>query len=124
MSNGEPSGALGDGEGGAGAPQAVTFYWRPGCGFCRALERDLVGWNIPLDRRNIWEEPEAAAVVRSYARGNETVPTVVVGPVGLVNPSAEEIVSAMRTHTPHLLPEGESFESASGLSGMLRRLLG
>jgi mycoredoxin len=29
---------------------------------------------------NIWEDPQAAARVRSVANGNETVPTVFVGP--------------------------------------------
>jgi len=83
----------------------VTFYWRPGCGFCARLERALDQAQIPLVRRNIWDDPDAAATVRSIARGNETVPTLVIGPVGLVNPSPAEVVDAMRTHTPDLLPE-------------------
>ncbi|MFN8052539.1 MAG: glutaredoxin domain-containing protein [Acidimicrobiales bacterium] len=84
----------------------ITFYWRPGCGFCARLEHALVGADIPLDRHNIWEDDTAAAAVRSIARGNETVPTVVIGPVGLVNPSPNEVVEAMRRHTPELLPAG------------------
>jgi mycoredoxin len=31
--------------------------------------------------------------VRSHARGNETVPTVVIDGVGLVNPSAREVTA-------------------------------
>lgn len=85
-------------------PTAITFYWRPGCGFCARLERSLQLAEIPIDRHNIWDDPSAAAAVRSIAGGNETVPTVVIGPVGLVNPSPEDVVDAMRTHTPHLLP--------------------
>lgn len=81
----------------------ITFYWRPGCGFCAHLQRALEKRGIPLDRHNIWEEPEAAAAVRAVARGNETVPTVVVGPVAMVNPSAKEVIAAMKVHTPELL---------------------
>lgn len=82
----------------------ITFYWRPGCGFCARLERALVELDVPLDRHNIWEDETAAAAVRSFARGNETVPTVVIGSVGMVNPSAREVVDAMRKHAPDLLP--------------------
>lgn len=102
---------------------SVVFYWRPGCGFCRALDQELSAWNIELDRRNIWEDPDAAATVRSIARGNETVPTVVVGPVGMVNPSGAEVVEAMRRHAPHLVPEGVSFETPK-LTGLIRKALG
>ena len=101
----------------------MVFYWRPGCGFCRALDSELSAWSIELDRRNIWDDPESAAVVRSHARGNETVPTVVVGPVGMVNPSVAEVVEAMREHAPHLVPEGVSFETPK-LSGLIRKVLG
>ena len=86
-------------------PAGITFYWRPGCGFCARLERALVKADIPLERHHIWDDPAAAAAVRSIARGNETVPTLVIGPVGMVNPSPREVVDAMREHTPDLLPE-------------------
>ena len=89
----------------AAGPAGITFYWRPGCGFCARLERALVNAGIPLDRHNIWDDADAAAAVRAIARGNETVPTLVIGPVGMVNPSPDEVVLAMRTHTPDLLPE-------------------
>ncbi len=87
-------------------PQAVTFYWRPGCGFCMALERRLGGIGVPLDKRNIWEDPEAAATVRSIANGNETVPTVVVGGARMVNPSVDRVLEAIRAEAPHLEPAG------------------
>jgi hypothetical protein len=44
---------------------------------------------------NIWEDPQAAARVRSVAGGNETVPTVVVGYRALVNPSVGAVLAAM-----------------------------
>ncbi len=40
---------------------------------------------------DIWQDPEAAAFVRSVANGNETVPTVSIGDVHLVNPSARQV---------------------------------
>ena len=86
-------------------PAGITFYWRPGCGFCARLERALTASDIPLDRHNIWDDPVAASAVRAIARGNETVPTVVIGPVGMVNPSPAEVIDAMREHAPDLLPE-------------------
>lgn len=56
-----------------------------------------------MHRRNIWERPEDAAIVRSIADGNETVPTVIVGPVAMVNPSIELVRRAVSEHAPHLL---------------------
>ncbi len=73
----------------------VDFYWRPGCPFCSMLERGLRARDVPLRKHNIWEDPDAAAVVRSHARGNETVPTVVVDGTGMVNPGADEVVAAL-----------------------------
>lgn len=73
----------------------VEFFWRPGCPFCMLLERSLDQEGISLAKRNIWEEPEAAAIVRSIAEGNETVPTVRIGDVALVNPSAKQVLAAL-----------------------------
>jgi len=101
-------------------PDAITFYWRPGCGFCKSLERSLIRLGIPLEKHNIWEDTEAAAVVRSITGGGETVPTVVVGDARLVNPSADAVVEAIRQVAPHLEPEDAP--TASG--GVLRRILG
>jgi mycoredoxin len=83
-------------------PDAITFYWRPGCGFCMGLERGLSRIGVPLDKRNIWEDPDAAATVRSIANGNETVPTVVVGDTKMVNPSVAAVLDAVRDQVPHL----------------------
>lgn len=75
----------------------VEFFWRPGCPFCMFLERKLSKAGVTLDKRNIWDEPEAAAIVRSAAQGNETVPTVRVGDVSLVNPSAKQVLALLET---------------------------
>ena len=74
---------------------AVEFFWRPGCPFCMLLERSLDQEGVPLVKRNIWEEPDAAAIVRSIADGNETVPTVRIGGVAMVNPSAKQVLAAL-----------------------------
>jgi glutaredoxin len=73
----------------------VILYWRPGCGFCVRLARALDAMEIDPELRNIWEEPDAAAFVRSVNRGNELVPTLVVGEVVLSNPSADQVRDAL-----------------------------
>ncbi|MBP2473215.1 glutaredoxin-like protein [Crossiella equi] len=82
---------------------AVEFYWRPGCPFCMNLESALDRSGIPYSKVNIWEDPEAAARVRSVANGNEVVPTVFVGPAAMVNPSIGQVTEAVREHAPQLL---------------------
>ena len=75
----------------------VTIFWRPGCGFCMALERQLASTDLTITYRNIWEDPEAAAFVRNHAQGNEVVPTVQIGSSVLVNPTADEVTSTAAT---------------------------
>lgn len=75
----------------------MTIYWRPGCGFCIRLLRDVDAAGLDHELINIWEHPEAAAFVRSVAAGNETVPTVTVGAKALVNPSLGDIQAALAT---------------------------
>lgn len=82
----------------------ITLYWRPACGFCSSLRRQLDGTDLVVREVNIWDEPSAAATVRAYADGNETVPTVVIGEpgsdtaVGLVNPTARQVLAALDAH--------------------------
>lgn len=83
----------------------VRFYWRPGCPFCVALRARLRKRGIPFEAINIWENPDAAALVRSVADGNETVPTVFVGEQAMVNPSAEQVASVVGDVAPHLVTE-------------------
>ena len=71
----------------------VTMYWRPGCGFCSMLRRDLTRLGVAFTEINIWDEPDAAAFVRSVANGNEIVPTITVGGTALVNPAASEVLA-------------------------------
>jgi glutaredoxin-like protein len=78
----------------------IVMFWRQGCGFCAALDRSLQRLGVPFERVNIWDEPDAAAFVRSVARGNEVVPTVRIGSVALVNPSPAEVLAAARAQVP------------------------
>src|SRR3546814_4621792 len=88
------------------------------------LERRLEKLGVPFEKHNIWEDAEAAAVVRSIANGNETVPTVVIGEARLVNPSADAVLAAVRQHAPHLDPgegrAGRSEEHTSELQSLMR----
>ncbi len=87
-------------------PSAVIeFYWRPGCPFCLALRGPLRRSGLPVREINIWEDPQAAARVRSVANGNETVPTVFVGSHALVNPSMGRVWAAVGDHAPDLAAE-------------------
>ena len=80
----------------ADATAVVDFYWRPGCPFCMALEFRLDRAGIGLNKINIWQDPAAAARVREITGGDETVPTLVIGGRGLVNPSVGEVRRALR----------------------------
>ncbi len=84
------------------APEIVV-YWRPGCGFCALLERKLIGANIKFRKVNIWDDPQAAEFVRSVARGSETVPTLSIGSVSLVNPSLQSVIATATEHAPTAL---------------------
>lgn len=83
----------------------VIFLWRKHCGYCRKLREGLVAAGISLRERNIWEDADSAATVRKVARGNETVPTVIVGGRALVNPSVEQVIAAIHREFPGQFPQ-------------------
>jgi mycoredoxin len=87
-------------------PTQIDLYWRPGCGFCSSLRRQLDKLGIERVEHNIWDDPSQSDVVRQHANGNETVPTVVVDGVGLVNPSAPALLAYLAAQAPQLLPDG------------------
>ena len=103
---------------------SVTLYWRPGCGFCMALERGLSSHDLPINRHNIWDDPDAAAFVRANANGNETVPTVDVGGTVMVNPTARDVLVAMMSETPHLLPDDFEPPEEGRVGRFVNRILG
>lgn len=82
---------------------AVDFYWRPGCVYCMMLGRALKKRRVPMNRLNIWDDPDHAAAVRSWADGDETVPTVVIAGLGLVNPTGDQVMRVLEERAPHLV---------------------
>ena len=76
--------------------ETMRLYWRPGCPYCARLTARLRLARIPFDRVNIWEDDEAAAIVRSVNDGDELVPTVRIGERFLSNPSFREVRAALR----------------------------
>ena len=63
----------------------------------------MLATGIPLEKHNIWASPDDAALVRSIANGNETVPTMVNGKVALVSPSLRHVRQTLKEHAPQLL---------------------
>ena len=87
-----------------GAGAGVVVYWRAGCGFCASLRRQLRRTGVDTVEPDIWSDPDAASFVRRHARGNETVPTVDVAGTVLVNPTARQVLTAVR-HAGLAVPE-------------------
>jgi len=102
----------------------IDLYWRPGCGFCSMLQRQMNKLGIKRDEHNIWDDPSRAAVVRKYANGNETVPTVVIDGVGLVNPSSKQLLGYLTENHPELLPEVAESEHSSSVGRLVGRAFG
>jgi mycoredoxin len=78
------------------ASEAVKLYWRPGCVYCKRLRTKLRRAQVQVDEINIWEDPDGAAFVRSVTGGDETVPTVRIGTLSLVNPSPRRLIKMIR----------------------------
>jgi mycoredoxin len=104
--------------------ESIDFYWRRGCGFCMMLDRSLAKAGIPMTKHDIWADPDAAAVVRDWARGTETVPTVVVGDVGLVNPTSDQVIRVLAEKAPHLVPEDWEPDQPNAIGSLVKRLFG
>jgi mycoredoxin len=102
----------------------VVVHWRPGCGFCSSLLRQLDRAGLTYGRVDIWQDEDGAAYVRSVAGGNETVPTVRVGDRGFVNPSASEVLRLVAAEAPELLPEGYDPPQPGPIARAVGRLLG
>lgn len=98
----------------------VVVYWRPGCPYCMVLRRGMRRTGLQYTEINIWDEPKAAAFVRSVADGNETVPTVVVAGKAMVNPSTRQVMAAVAADAPQLVPAKGDSAGRRGLLGRLR----
>jgi mycoredoxin len=99
----------------------ITLYWRPGCGFCMGLRQGLDRLDVPYQAVNIWEDPDGAQAVRDANRGNELVPTVVVGQRTLSNPSPVQVLAAVHEQDPDtdLPAPPEPGRIAKGINRML-----
>jgi mycoredoxin len=105
-------------------PNEIVVYWRPGCMFCSSLLRQLDRRDVPHRRIDIWEDPAGAATVRAAAGGNETVPTVAIGPVTLVNPGIRAVLAAAAEHAPHAVPDDHEAPQNGRISRWLVTKLG
>ncbi|WP_116115369.1 glutaredoxin domain-containing protein [Austwickia chelonae] len=80
--------AVGEGE--------VVIYYRAGCPYCLRLQRSLgAAGRAEVVWVDIWDDPEAAAFVRSVTGGDETVPTVVIEGIPMINPPPDQVVAAL-----------------------------
>ncbi|MED5438111.1 MAG: glutaredoxin domain-containing protein [Actinomycetota bacterium] len=76
--------------------ESLVIYWRPLCGFCQRLLEALEVAGIRATLCNIWDDPEAAAFVRTVNNGVETVPTVVVDGIVYTNPPPDQLVAHLQ----------------------------
>lgn len=102
----------------------LTVYWRPGCPFCSGLLRSMERYGLRPELHNIWEDEDAAAFVRSVARGNETVPTVTVGDHALVNPTVHDVLAALTEVAPDEVPAGWEPPTPGPVARFVSRVLG
>jgi len=73
----------------------MIMYTRPGCLFSAKLKAKLALARITYTSVDIWQDQEAAAIVRSVNDGNDLVPTIRVGDVFLSNPTLRQVKAAL-----------------------------
>jgi glutaredoxin len=103
-------------------PPTVEVMWRPGCPFCGSLRRGLSRAGVATIEHDIWASADAAARVREATGGDETVPTVFVGPRALVNPSVRQVVDAISAVDPDYRPLSTPATGRGGGTGTNRAL--
>ena len=76
----------------AAAPEQMTIYSTPWCGYCHRLMKQLDREGVAYATVDIEQDPASADYVMSVNGGNQTVPTVVF-PDGsaLTNPSLAQV---------------------------------
>lgn len=74
--------------------EPVIVYWRPMCGYCEVLKRDLASRGVAFTDVDIWGDRGKADIVRAATGGDEIVPTVQVGTQFLVNPTVDQVIAA------------------------------
>ncbi len=73
---------------------------------------------MPYRAVDIWRDSAAAATVRAATGGPETVPTVTVGDMIMINPSFAQVIEAVRQFAPDLAAGAD----ATTRFGRLRRI--
>lgn len=91
-------------DGTPGCAAKPVIYWRPGCPYCARLRWGLRRMKVTVEELNIWTDPGAAAFVRSVNGGDETVPTVVVAGVTLLNPTPRQVRRELERQFPGTRP--------------------
>jgi len=105
------------------ADTLVRMYVRPGCPYCVALRSGLRRAGLAFEEVDIWRDPDAAAVVRRHAGGDETVPTIEIGGAVLVNPSPQAVLAEASRAGISLRPPPPSMP-ARAIAALGRRLQG
>jgi glutaredoxin-like protein len=93
-----------DHDGTRGCAVKPVIYWRPGCPYCARLRWGLRRMKVAVEELNIRTDPAAAAFVRSVNGGDETVPTVVVAGVTLLNPTPRQVKRELERQFPGTRP--------------------
>ncbi|AOW93960.1 NrdH-redoxin [Rhodococcus sp. WMMA185] len=104
----------------------VEVMWRPACPFCMNLRRGLRRRAVSTTEVDIWKDPGAAERVRAATGGDETVPTVFVGNLALVNPSVKAVLAAIEREFPERVHDmvGERGGGKPNLWSRMSRVLG
>lgn len=78
------------------ADGAPVVFWRPGCQYCVRLRLRLGTAARRMHWVDIWRDPDAAAELRWFTGGDETVPTVIVQGQAQVNPDPRWVRERLR----------------------------
>ncbi|WP_072690367.1 glutaredoxin domain-containing protein [Rhodococcus marinonascens] len=102
----------------------VEVMWRPGCPFCMNLRRGLRRRAVSTTDIDIWEDSGAAERVRAATGGDETVPTVFVGNLALVNPSVNAVLAAIEREFPERVHDMVGGAHGDGRPSLWSRMFG
>lgn len=73
----------------------VTMYSTKWCGYCKRLKRSMAAAGIDFTEINIDEFPEFGPTIESLTGGYRTVPTLEICGDWLVNPTLDEVTTAV-----------------------------